>query len=343
MTGRKSWTKKEQAVFLTQLGQCLKEGYPLITALRLQFYQRRPFIREKMQQMIDALEEGVNFHELLRFHHFPSEIVTMIFFSETSGDFPGGLAACGRFLKKQEDNRRRIQRLLRYPIFLAWIFLVMLYIIGHYLLPNFLQLYQSLAIDLPLITRALLFLTGHTMWFIIAGMIVGCGAGVIYFFYRRLPITLKIQIILSIPILRNYWRYVWTQKFAFYFGRMLIVGLSVRQAVDSLSQSEATAFLNYEAARLRQDLVSGCHFTETIARVNYFLPDLSAVVRQGEIGGILGESLSRYSDSVLDSLEEKIEHLLTYVQPAILIIVGALVLGLFSAVLLPIFHIVNGL
>ncbi|CAM3245300.1 competence type IV pilus assembly protein ComGB [Sporolactobacillus spathodeae] len=340
---RKNWTKTEQALFLVHLGQCLGEGYTLLVAMRFQFFHRNQMLRNDIEKMIAALEEGWKVHEILRAFHFPEAIVCSIYFSEKSGDLFRGLTACGHMLQRQEENRRRLGRLLRYPLFLLWLLLLMLYIIGHFLLPNFLQLYHSLQIDLPLITRVLLILSNHA--FLLAALLLAViTAGLLLWIYsRRLPVEKKIQIALHLPILRHFLRHLLTQKFSFYFGSMLRSGLSIRQAVDALKDTGATPFLNYEAERLRQCFDEGRRFTEAIDRVGYFLPDMVSVIRQGELGGILGESLARYSDAILVDFEEKMEQLLSYVQPAILIFVGGLVLGLFSAVLLPIFHIVNGL
>ncbi|MFT8317461.1 MAG: competence type IV pilus assembly protein ComGB [Sporolactobacillus sp.] len=340
---RKSWTKSDQADFLVHLGKCLKDGYPLLQAIRLQTYRRKPVIQETLERMIAGLEEGIAFHDLLKSFHFPIDVVSSIYFSEVSGNLPKGLIESGEMMRRREENKTRLQRLMRYPLLLIWMLLLMLYTIGHFLLPNFLKLYQSLSLQLPLITRILLFCSGHMNDFFLLFLILIILSTFIFLILRRLPQERQIRMAVRIPLAGRYLRHYLTHKTAFHIGSMIRSGLSVRQSVEALKESGSTAFLNSEASRLSAALSEGESFEELMADRPYYLPDFVDVIHQGEINGILGEALYRYSEAVMSRMEQKTEQILSYFQPTILLLVGSLVLGLFSAVLLPIFHIVNGL
>ncbi|RYM06038.1 type II secretion system F family protein [Sporolactobacillus sp. THM7-7] len=340
---RKNWTKKEQAKWLIHLGQCLRDGYPLALAIRLQLFQHRPSIRNDQERMIAELKKGLSLHEVLLNHRFPEDISSSIYFAEVSGELAKGLIESGETLERRERQKETLRRLLRYPILLLWIFLFMLFIIGRFLLPNFLKLYQSLSIDLPLITKILLFFTRHLAFFL---FLIPCALGLAslaFLYFRSFPMDRKLKMLLIVPFVGGYTRLFATYRLSFYLGSLLRSGLSIRQSLDALSVRASAPFLRFEARHMSDKLMEGKPLDRIIAERGWYLPDLVPVIRQGELSGILGSSLYRYSGLVLAKMEEKTRTALSFCQPALLIFVGGLVLGLFASILLPIFHIINGL
>lgn len=343
MIFRKSWTKKEQAELLIHLGQCLNDGYPMALAVRLLLFRQRAQVKHDLEVMIKKLEGGRTLYEALADLHFPEEISSFIYFSEESGNLAKGLIESGRMMSRREQHKETLRRLLRYPVLLLWVFGLMMFLIGRFLLPNFLRLYRSLSIDLPLITRILLFSANHIYYllFILPLLFLSGIAGTIYF--RRMTMERKLRLMIRMPLVGHYARLYLTHVFSFHFGSLLRSGLPIRQSVAALSQKGTTPFLKFEADRLQKELLEGRHFEQIMSQPRYYMPELVTVIHQGQLNGMLGASLCRYSGLVMTKIDEKTRLLLSFCQPALLLFVGGLVLFLFASILLPIFHIVNGL
>lgn len=343
MAFRKGWTKKEQADLLIHLGQCLSDGYPLALAIKLLLFRQRTRVRRDLDSMTRKLEGGHSLFETLRDLHFPAEISSFIYFAEESGNLAKGLIESGEMMRRREQYRETLHRLLRYPILLLWIFGLMMFVIGHFLLPNFLKLYRSLSIDLPLITKIMLFSAGHFYYllFVLPIVFLSGIAGALYI--RRMTMDQKLKLVTRIPLVGSYTRLYLTHIFSFHFGSLLRSGLPIRQSVTALTQKGTTPFLKFEAQRLQKALLEGRHFEQVMSEPRYYMPELTTIIHQGQLNGMLGASLYRYSGLVMAKIDEKTRVLLSLCQPALLLFVGGLVLFLFASILLPIFHIVNGL
>ncbi|WKB36983.1 type II secretion system F family protein [Terrilactibacillus sp. S3-3] len=153
--------KRTGCELLISIGGCLRDGYPLHLAIQLQAFQKQPFIRKHINMMLSDLKKGRRLHRILQTLQFPNDVCSYVYFAEESGELAKGLNESGQMLKKREEQKEALQKLMRYPLLLFWVFSLMIFVIGHYLLPNFLKLYRSLAIDLPLITKIFLFMSGH--------------------------------------------------------------------------------------------------------------------------------------------------------------------------------------
>ncbi|RYL92330.1 type II secretion system F family protein [Sporolactobacillus sp. THM7-4] len=343
MSFRKRWSKKEQATFLINLGRCLSDGYPLKLALQMQQFHQRALIRRDLDLLMAELREGLSLHEVLLKLRFPDDLTSGIYFAEESGELARGLIESGEMLQRREEQKETLRKLLRYPILLLWVFAVMMFIIGRFLLPNFLKLYDSLSIDLPLITQLLLYITNHT------GLMILTGLSLIMLFvftligFQRMPVEKRLKFLIRIPLAGSYTRLLVTHHFSFYLGSLLRSGLPVCKSLETLSEKGTTPFLRFEAGELQDALREGNPFEKVMSERPYYLPDLISVIHQGQLNGMLGQSLYRYSGMVLSKMEERTHTLISLCQPALLIFVGGLVLCLFASILLPIFHIVNGL
>ncbi|MFT8871070.1 MAG: competence type IV pilus assembly protein ComGB [Sporolactobacillus sp.] len=340
---RSRWTGAERAQLFLQIGRCLKDGHPLHAAVRLQSYRRVKQQQADLMQMIAALSEGEPFHRVLKKIGSSDEAIAYIYFSEMRGDLAQGLCDYGAIIARREANRQQLRQLLRYPLMLFWLFALLLYLIGHYLLPNFLLLYASLRIELPLSTRVILWIARHFMMICFVAVLLIAGAGACFMLLRQQPVMRRISAALHIPVISMYVRRILTQKTAFQLGSMLRTGLSMRQCIQLMNEYAATPFLRAEARRLDQALLNGQDIEQMIADVRYYLHDFSTVIQQGAATGMLGEAMYRYSEAVMTAHDAKTRQLIALCQPLMLISIGVLMLILFASVLLPVFETINGL
>ncbi|WP_100488261.1 competence type IV pilus assembly protein ComGB [Sporolactobacillus pectinivorans] len=343
MTFLKQWTKKEQAGFLIRLGECLGDGYPLGLSIRLQLYTQRLQIRSELERMLVRLKNGSSLFEALSLSGFPREICSSIYFAEAGGKLSSGLIEGGTMMLRREEYKEKLARLLRYPLLLIWMLGLMVFVVGRFLLPSFSRLYASLSIELPLTTKILIFVADHVPLFLFLFLIMVIAFLASIYRFRKFSIEKRLKTIIRLPIAGHYIRYYLTHHFSFYIGNLLCSGLSIRQAVATLSENGTTAFLKSEAMRIHQTLLEGEDFETAVSDSSFYLPELTTVIYHGQLNSVLGESLYKYSAVIMARMEEKIRTLLSFFQPVLLLIIGGLVLGLFASVLLPVFQMINGL
>lgn len=341
---RRKWTKKQQALFLLNTGRCLEQGYPLHMAIQLQGYQQKSVVQNRIEKVLDLLKKGHPVHHVLMTCGFPNDVCSFVFYAEQSGRLAEGLCESGDMLMKREAHKETLQKLLRYPMFLMWMLAIMIYLVCQFLFPSFLRLYDAMAIDLPFITKAMISISNHflTISFVSLGLLVGCLL-VIFFIQRFSSIERKITILLMLPLISSYTKLYLTHYFSFHFGSLIKSGLSVNDALITLSQQKKASFFQNEAQKMQTEFRRGDRLEQIINSRSFYVKELVHVITNGQLNGMLGLSLFNYSDTILKKMEDQATTLMAVVQPAMLMIIGGLVLGLFSSILLPVFHIMNGL
>ncbi|RYL87828.1 competence type IV pilus assembly protein ComGB [Sporolactobacillus sp. THM19-2] len=337
------WKKKEQAKMLIQLGECLRDGYSLRKALNLLQIEWTGIMRRKTDQMILQLEKGVPFHDVLLFAGFPREIATTVYFSQRSGRLSRGLIESGTLVLRREEYKEKMGRLMRYPIILIWCLSMILLIISRFVLPSFLRLYQSFSIELPQIMKMLILLSGRSETIFAAGLLSALILLCAYLTFKRLPIGKKINCLIPFPFIGYFVRSYLTQQMCFQLGHLLSAGLSIRDSVASMTEKGTTSFLEHEAKRMGRLLEEGIELDKALETAGYYLSDFSSVVRHGERNGFLDHALQRYGMTVMKRSDQKIQTLMSCIQPVLLLLIGGFILGLFASVLIPVFEIINGL
>ncbi|MCO7126566.1 type II secretion system F family protein [Sporolactobacillus shoreicorticis] len=343
MAFQKNWTKKEQAQLLIDLGECLKNGYPMNVAFTLQAGRKQKFFRLKINRMIDRLKAGTMLHEILRDEKFPQDVTSIIYFAEETGGLPEALIENGTMILRRERYVQTLRRLMRYPLFLLWFLTLVLYVVGKFLLPNFIQLYQSLSLKLPAITRMMLYLAAHMATILVITVCFIFAIILCVHLFRRCALLKRISFAAQVPFLKVFIQVHFTYQLAIQLSGLLRSGLTIKQGFDILSQKGASPFLKLESKRIAEKLIQGYSFEASVNGIMYYLPEFQTIIEQGCHQGSFGNALYRYSDELMKQMELRTQWLLSITQPIILIIIGGFVLILFLSILLPVFQMINGL
>jgi len=340
---KKTWPLAEQALFFARLGRLLERGYPLGQALEFLSIQAPVKRRLELERCLRQLRAGLPLFAAIEALPVDRLAVSLLFFAEQHGDLPRGMAEAGEALAQKARFGEQLRRFGRYPLFLFSLLIVMLLLMERWLLPQFEQtalalspgneqtsLLISLIADAP---RALAAMAALAIFF-----------WVFYAaFFRRWPIARQIQFALSIPWCASLVRLLVTYVMARQLGRLLQAGLSVYEALGVFSEPFSWPFLQMEGRRIREGLVKGMTLDHLIGAVCYYEPELALVIHHGQSNGELGKELEHYGEFLLQVIEKRLETALKLVQPLLLSAVGVLVIGMYLAILLPMFSMLNGL
>ncbi len=139
-------------------------------------------------------------------------------------------------------------------------------------------------------------------------------------------------------------RYVTRVNSAQFTGTLATLVQSRVPLVEALAAAAAVTPNLYirrsvEAATLR--VREGASLRDAISATGVFPPMLIAMIASGEAGGNLGETLSRAADDQQRDLDAWVRTLVAMVEPAILLVMGGLVMMMVLAILLPIVSMNN--
>lgn len=326
--------------FLFQLSSLLEEGYSFSEAIQLYIEFTEGKKKKWVQSIYEELLEGESFSEQLLSGGFPKELISYLFFVERFGDFQHGLMQASIILKKRDELKRKIRKLLHYPSFLLLGLIVISSVMIEGVLPKFDYFFDSMDQELPWISRAMLTIAS---WFQLPILITFSVIVIILVaWFKRKPVIEQVDFLIKVPLINSYLKHLLTYYFTSQLAPLLKNGLSLYDTLKMIEKDSLLSFFQSDAQSLSYGLQSGNPLTELIKKREYYLPQLSAIILLGEKKGNLGAELERFSNYLFQHMYEKTYRYIQLFQPLFLCLIGVLVLLLFLAMMMPIFSILDG-
>ena len=212
-----------------------------------------------------------------------------------------------------------------------------------YVVPDIVKVFISRGATLPFLTRALIAISDGLQsygLYILIALIVG---GVLITQWLRVPAN-RLAVDRMLTRTRPFARFSRQHNAARFAGSLATLVQSAVPLVDALNASAAVTPNRHvrEAAigvarRVREG--SSLHAAMTEAAI--FPSMLVAIVASGESGGQLGPALARAASELDRELEAMASTMVALVEPAVLLLMGGLVLMMVLAILLPIINLNN--
>ncbi len=342
--GRDKWKESKKAIFLKQLGTLLEQGYTLSSAIELLSYHERKEVKELLKKVIIKLKEGASFYQSLQLLNIPSDILTFVFFSEKNGNFAAGIKHAGNMYLKKVEFRNKLNKVLRYPLFLLWLIFMIFLIMYKYLFPPFQDLFDTINGELPIITVILLGLIDFSPLIIVLALLLIL---VIYIYYvvrfKSFTPHKQISILMGIPFISSFLSLFITYYFCIQLSGLLRGGMSILDSLTVFEEQDNLPFFKEEAKQLKNGLLQGETLVDLIKGKTFYKEELPMVVTHGENKSQLDLELNNYSKLLLRALEEKIQKAIMLIQPILFFFIGMIVFVMFLSVFLPVFQLINAI
>lgn len=272
---------------------------------------------------------------------FPAFYPTLVKAGEDSGKLAGVMQRLAVYLEERSELIAKVALAFIYP---AVVFLVSaLVIVGMltWVVPQMVQVFQGAHQSLPLITRLLLALSAFIgdwgLWWLAAGGLAGGGFALAL---GRDSFRLAVHAWrLNLPLFGHFERAANTARFASTLailvgsGVPLLAALAAAQGVMSNRVQQAAA--NAAAIQVRE----GMGLSRALAGTHQFPPILIHLTASGEATGRLDRMLERSAQELSRELSRRIEAFTTLLGPAVVLLMGGVVLFIVLAILLPVFEI----
>lgn len=340
---KRQWPNDKKAKFLQQTGQLLARGYSLSNSLTLYALHEKPKIKRAITDMITQLKNGDQLYKVLKQHYFPNDIITHLYFYDYY-DLASGLIQSGKMLEKQEYFKKRLQKVLQYPLFLIWLSFIMLFMLVHYLFPQFIQLFTTVNSDIPLLTKLLILFVQSLPSFALVGIFFLFLATLYYVtkIHKQSP-RHKLTLLHCVPFVRTMIELLITYRFSLNLSSLLHSGLSINEALSIFERQNHSLFLQQEANAIKLHLNKGERLEAILASRSLYRKELPTIIYQGQMSGKLADELAIYADDLFTRIEESLLKTLTVLQPTIFFFVGTLILCMFLSIMLPMLQFLQSL
>ena len=345
-TGRSKKLNIEKfLIFNQQLVTLIRAGLPILKALdllseRLTDAKLGPHI----QAVRDEVRRGTMLSEAFRMQGvFPKIFVTSVMAGEKSGSLQEVLDRFITYQKLALSVRKKVLVSLMYPCVLIVLTIGLILFLVTYVVPNFAELYTSMSAKLPAITLFLIAIGTTARAYVLLGFAAVAIIATALFFWAKTPTGQeRLDFIkLRTPLFGDIWVKYQVAQFSRVLSTLLIGGIPLMQALETAADSLGTILLRKTLDRASKMVREGQTLSGSLASAKMFPPLSIDMIEVGESTGALPAMLNSVAEFYDEDVATKMTAVLSLIEPAIMIFMGAFVAFVLIALYLPIFSLAD--
>jgi len=343
---RRGMPSAELALVTRQLASLSQSGLPLEEALLAVAQQNdRPRTKSILLGVRAKVMEGHALADgLAEFPQaFPELYRATVDAGEQSGHLDTVLERLADYTEVRQELRQRISNALIYPIALVVMAAGIISFMLATVVPKIVGVFENTSAELPGLTIGLIatsdFLRNHWLLLIIGA----CAVAYVTWWtlQKEGPKRRYHRFLLRLPIISRLTRGVNTARFTRTLSILAGSGVPILDALNISAEVIENVPMREAVLDATLRVREGASISKSLAASKLFPPMMIHLVSSGEAGGRLEEMLSRAADGQEREVGGLIAAFLGILQPLLIVLMGAIVLIIVLAILLPIFEINN--
>jgi type II secretory pathway component PulF len=335
-------TQGEVAALTHHLAMLVGSGLPLSQALQvLSEHTDDERMSAVVQDLVWAIEEGRSLSDALerRPDLFSAAYVGMVRNGEVSGRLDQALERLASYIDRDLEVQRRVREALVYPAIVLTLAAAVLAVFLIFIIPAFDRIYRAAGAHLPPLTRALL--VGSRVFraalpYVPLAVLLGVLPPTRRLIWPVLGARLH-ALVLRLPRVGTLAKLAVLSRFAHAMGMMLQSGVPILSALEVAGKAVGTKESGEVIEALKRQIMQGQRLAEAMRETHWFTPMIIRMTSLGEESGKLDAMLDRGA-SILDrEFDLQMKRLLTFLEPALTVLVGGIVGVILLALYLPIF------
>ena len=343
---KKGVSQGEVAVFTRQFSVMLGAGLPLIQGLDA-IAQQHPNIKFRaiLEQVKNDVEAGTTLSAAMARHPkvFDSLYTNMIAAGETGGIMDTILQRLSVFIEKVVKLKRALRSALIYPATILTIAIAVVAVILWKVVPVFRTLYEGFDVQLPLLTRVVIGLSGLVENYIIF-FIIFAVLGVFGFrsYYKtNKGHHLVDAALLKIPVMGDILRKIGVARFTRTLATLLTSGVPILEGLNITAKTSGNVILEDTIYEVRQRIEEGGNMAEPMRQSGFFPSMVTQMVSVGESTGEMDAMLTKVADYFEEEVDTVMANMLTILEPFLMVFLGVVCGGIVIAMYLPLFKLIQ--
>ena len=329
------------ALSTRQLATLVASGMPLDQALIAVVEQSD---HPTAARTFDAIREQVAAGEPLaaamsRFPRTFSDLYRgLVAVGSETGQLGSVLARLADYLESREALRNKFTMAMIYPALITVVALAVIAALMLYVVPQIVAVYQQSRQALPWLTRALIATSDFlrtTGWYWV-GLAVATAVSAVLLLRREYWQERWHATLLRMPVIGRVLSGLDTARFASTLSILIGSGAPLLRALETAAAVIWARPIRRAAHAAAGHVREGVTLSRSLASERVFPPLLVHLVANGEQSGQLPAMLARAAREQEDDVERRLTWLAALVQPLLIVVMGAIVLVLVLAVMLPI-------
>jgi len=340
-----------------QLATLLRAGMPLVPALsalveqlqggpkrnKLRFGSQDEPLAEIMEQVVNSVNAGSTLADALRKHPsvFSSLFVNMVAAGEASGTLEEVLQRLAEMMEKRVHLVGKVKSAIAYPLMMVVVAAGVVVFLLSFVVPSITQIFLEMNRALPWPTRLLILTSAFVKTYLVLIAIVVC---VVFFGIGAWLRTKEGRIIwdrskLKLPLFGKLFLKLEIARLTRTLGILLTSGIPILGALEIAKGVIQNSFIASALGSVKDCISKGDTIANAMRKTGLFPPIVFHITATGQISGNVEASFIDIADMYESEVEMTTKTLTSLLEPAILLVMGAVVGFIVLAILLPIFEI----
>ena len=339
---------KDRIVFTRQFATLIGAGLPLSDSLRtlVEQTQSKP-MKAVVEDILANVEAGKSLSEALKLHPdvFNTVYLSLVAAGEMSGTLDTSLERLANQDEKDEAMLSSIRGAMIYPAILFVVIIAVLVFMMVQVVPQVVDLYDSMDETLPSITQVLVSIMGFLMSTWGALLVVLVIAIALLNQYRKTTAGKRVFALvkLNVPIFKGLFQRLYMTRFARTMEMLLGTGVAMLDAMKISAKATANAAVEGILLKAADKVKAGKPLSESLKDKDYILPLVPQMASIGEESGKIDEMLGRAATVYENELDEKIKNISTLIEPVLMEIMAAVIGVVLMGTLMPIYSLVSSI
>ncbi len=331
--------------FSRQIATLLETGVPLLGGLQLLSQQSgasRGF-KAVLGRMSEDLESGSSFGQAVGRH---PDIFNEVYrrtatIGERTGQMETVLRQLADFMEKQNIMAKKFSSAMTYPAIILVVGLIVAVILTTTALPPLVDMFTELEVDLPLPTVILIaftnFVGDYTLY--LFGGIMAVLALAVYWFKqpsgrRAIDRARLFAPIIGPPLLMGE-----LARFSRTLSMLTGAGVTLQEIFEVLPQTSSNHVMRDSLTRVKDGLMLGQGLSGPMSKTEVFPPLLVQMAAVGEESNSISYTMDGVAKFYEQSAEERIGALVSFLTPAIIVVIAMAVAFIALSVIMPMYSV----
>ena len=345
----KSWlapilSMTDVSLFMRQLASLLQAAMPIDEALQtIATHSHKKHVKKTIQQVRSSVTEGKSLASSLQLNTkgLPPYFIATVEAGERSAKLGYILENLADEIQQQESFKKKISTALIYPLLISLVALTVVVSLLLFVVPQIVTVFDSMNQVLPPLTIVIIELSNFLTTYIeiIIAALIAIVIGVKIALRQQVTKT-KIQKVMSrFPIVGK----IMVNSNAVRFSRTLALlhdsGTPILTALKNTAESLSYLPMKEGVLRATEKVRAGSTLFKSLESQNVLPPMTLYMLASGEKSAQLSEMLNKAADIQETELDIYTVKVISLFEPLMILFMGAIVLLIVLAILLPIFEL----
>jgi type IV pilus assembly protein PilC len=313
-----------------QLAAFFRAGVPILDAVQVLGEESTSRgVQRVMAEIREDLRAGATLSDAFERHprDFPPFYTSILRSAELTGRLDIVLDQLSTYIERDLDARRKVKSAITYPAIVMVMAIVTVIVLATYVLPKFKGFFTSLGATLPAPTRALMWFTNFissTWLLLVAGFAVAVLIFVVALRTQRGKYVWH-RLLLRLPVIGDTLTYMLVERYCRILASMMSAGVVLTEAMNVARESLRNLVYDRRLIQAHDEMLEGAGLAGPLQKTGLFPPTATQMFRVGEATGSLDTQVTIAAEYFERELDYKIKRLTSYLEPAVVVIAGAVV------------------